>query len=68
MNDATALMTLPRCPTHGCSMHYRAPRTNEQHFCGTWYDCDTPGCGCSVLLPSPELRAQLEAMRHPARA
>ena len=59
-----ALMDIPRCPTHGCSMHYRPARTNEQQFCGTWYDCDIPGCGCSVLLPSKELSDILKKMNH----
>lgn len=59
----TALMELPRCPTHNTPMHYRPPRSREQAFCGTWYDCDTPGCSCSVLLLSQELQAQLATQR-----
>ena len=63
----TELMGLPRCPTHNTPMHYRVPRTLEQRFCGTWYDCDTPGCACSVLLPSKELQAQLSAQQQNRR-
>ena len=61
--SSTSLMELPKCPTHGSPMHYRVPRTNEQRFCGTWYDCDTPGCKCSTLLPSAELRDFLAKMQ-----
>lgn len=51
----SALMKLPLCPTHKTPMHYRARCSREQIYCGTWYYCDTPGCSCSVLLPSKEL-------------
>lgn len=57
-----ALMELPRCPTHKTPMHYRARDSKEQAFCGTWYDCGTLGCACSVLLPSRELKEALANM------
>ena len=31
----------------------------EQLACGVWWDCAAPGCGTSVLDPSPALAAQL---------
>ena len=60
MEKNTALMELPRCPVHNTPMEYRPARTREQSFCGTWYDCTTPGCMCSVLLPSAELAAMYD--------
>lgn len=60
MEKNTALMELPRCPVHNTPMEYRPARTREQSFCGTWYDCTTPGCTCSVLLPSAELAAMYD--------
>lgn len=63
MKSETALMETPRCPTHNCSMHFRPARTQEQGFCGAWYDCDTSGCACSVLVPSAALLIQLAAQR-----
>lgn len=30
--------------------------TDEQKWCGEWYDCKEPGCWCSVLIPSINLR------------
>ena len=56
------LLELPRCPTHNTPMHYRARCSREQIYCGTWYDCDTPSCACSVLLPSLELKEALANM------
>ncbi len=55
MNAQNALMEVPRCPVHGEPMAYRPAGTPEQAFCGTWYDCQHPGCSCSVLLTSREL-------------
>lgn len=56
MND---LMMLPVCPhkEHG-QMELRDTKhqTPEQKYCGGWYDCLYPGCSCSTLMPSPELR------------
>lgn len=66
MPRSAALMELPKCPVHGSSMHYRPARSYEQRFCGAWYDCDTPGCHCSVLIPSVELSASLETQRENA--
>ena len=56
----TALEPLPRCPRHGTmALRPLARQTAEQRWCGTWYDCTAHCCWTSVLLPSPELRAQL---------
>lgn len=53
------LMTLPKCHKCGCTMMMRSAtnQTQEQQYCGTWYDCPSPGCACSVLMPSAELLA-----------
>ena len=59
----TALIELPRCPTHNTPMRYRPPRSREQAFCGSWYDCEISGCACSVLLSSQELQAHLATQR-----
>lgn len=53
------LMLLPKCPNpeHGEMMLRPAKhQTQEQRYCGTWYDCPEPGCSCSVLIPSKEIR------------
>lgn len=53
------LMILPICPhpEHG-QMELRPLKgqTYEQKYCGVWYDCMEPGCKCSALIPSQELR------------
>ena len=54
--ETTALMTLPKCPVHGCDMVYREPGTPEQEFCGTWYDCGYERCAISTLIPSESIR------------
>lgn len=51
-------MALPRCTFHPDSQMALRPErrlTDEQKFCGVWYDC--PSCTSSVLFPSPEVRA-----------
>lgn len=47
----------PKCPTCGVYMELRPlyGQTPEQKYCGTWYNCPSPRCSCSVLLPSVEL-------------
>ncbi|MBQ1048478.1 DUF45 domain-containing protein [Micromonospora sp. C51] len=48
------------CPNgHGPMALRRGPQTPEQRACGTWYDCAQ--CKSSLLVPSPELRDQLDA-------
>jgi hypothetical protein len=52
-------MVLPRCPHEdhpGMALRPIKSQTYEQKHCGVWYDCQYPGCSCSVLLPSPEIR------------
>jgi hypothetical protein len=54
------LMTLPVCPAdkiHG-QMGLREIKfqTPEQRYCGVWYDCLYPGCSCSTLMPSSEIK------------
>lgn len=67
---AAELDRLPQCPNGHGQMVLRDPpggHTREQQWCGVWYDCP-PGqfrCCSSVLLPSPELRADLDV--NPAR-
>lgn len=55
-----ALIVLPLCPSneeHGqLELRPEGKQTPEQRYCGAWYDCKHPGCHCSVLFPSPELR------------
>ena len=58
-----ALMILPKCPTHGTTMIFREARTQEQRFCGAWYECAEPGCKCASLIPSKELEALLSHQR-----
>ena len=60
----TTLMTLPKCPVHGCDMIYREPRTLEQEFCGVWYECGCDKCAITVLISSPELRQFLRQLNN----
>ena len=57
---------VPICGKHG-PMTQRTPGTKEQAFCGTWYVCEHTEfeqvCGDTILLPSPELLAQLDEQR-----
>jgi len=53
------LMMLPICShkEHGqMALRPLKHQTQEQLFCGAWYDCLHPGCICSVLFPSKELK------------
>lgn len=53
------LMLLPKCPNleHGeLQLRPLQGQTYEEKYCGVWYDCKEPGCKCSVLIPSQELR------------
>lgn len=52
---ANELMKTPICPKCGIPMQFRQARTNEQSFCGAWYDCWNDGCACSVLIPSKQI-------------
>ena len=63
-----ALMERPKCPTHNVYMELRIGQSQEQRFCGTWYDCPAYKCACSILLPSPELQSQLEMQAQQAAA
>jgi hypothetical protein len=60
VNAANLPMERPLCPSsadHGrCA--YRPGRTREQVWCGTWYDCQDPGCHSGYLFPSYELIRQ----------
>lgn len=53
------LAELPKCDIedHGY-MGLRDPKgyTYEEKYCGVWYDCKYPGCKCSTLLMSQELK------------
>lgn len=53
----TVLTETPKCPACGVHMELRplSRQSAEQEYCGTWYDCPSPRCTCSVLLPSVEL-------------
>lgn len=54
------------CPRHHKRLVARPVpgQTQEQRFCGTWYDCPIPGCQQkSVLIPSKALLAQLKSMK-----
>ena len=52
---------------HNCKVHGEMdPRpmgrqTNEQRWCGTWFDC--PACHSSILVPSTALEVQLATQR-----
>ena len=61
MSVGKALIPLPKCPNHGEEMLLQNPGTEEQRFCGTWYQC--PKCKNTVLFPSFELRAYLDGQR-----
>lgn len=37
-------------------------QTKEQLWCGTWYDCQDPGCKSSTLFPSKDLEQHLASM------
>ena len=58
-----AIMILPKCQTHGITMIFREARTQEQRFCGAWYECAEPGCKCASLITSKELGALLSRLR-----
>ncbi len=64
MNGNT-LMELPRCPVHGCQLIHRPGGTQEQRYCGTWYDCPVGGCYYSVLFPSVELAQEYKKAGKP---
>lgn len=51
-----------RCPQHGATMQQRPAFTPEQRFCGAWWRCEEGRCQFTILYPSIELRAQLEAL------
>jgi hypothetical protein len=55
---------LPEC-NHDTGLVLRPleRQTPEQQWCGTWYDCPSPGCSFSRLEPSAALLAQLAEMR-----
>lgn len=53
------LMELPSCPNseHGEMIARKIlGQTQEQRYCGAWYDCKEPGCANSVLIPAKEIR------------
>ena len=58
-----ALIVLPKCPTHGGPMAFRLAQTQEQRFCGAWYECTESGCRCASLIPSIELMVFLSRQR-----
>ena len=59
----TALMERPKCPGHGTACTLRTTGlTPEQEWCGAWYDCQEPGCTCSVLINSKELMDFLDSL------
>ena len=51
------LMCLPKCITHNIQMLLRTETSDEQNFCGVWYQC--PECRYTVLLPSEKLKRLL---------
>lgn len=57
----------PLCPAHPehgpLEQRPLEEQTNEQRWCGEWWDCPEPGCRAGVLFESPELIAQREAQR-----
>lgn len=59
--------TAPQCPTHKRSMLPRDDKLSsaEQRWCGKWWDCTV--CTNSVLQPSAELAAHLDAQKKPAQ-
>jgi hypothetical protein len=61
----TSIAQAEQCPSCGGAMHQRpeAKMTPEQAWCGTWFDCDRPGCWSSILHQSDELQAQLAEQR-----
>lgn len=53
------LMPLPRCKISGHGEMQLRPvekQTDEQKYCGVWYDCVYPGCRCSTLIPSQNIK------------
>ncbi|HZK34200.1 MAG TPA: hypothetical protein VFD33_02685 [Bacillota bacterium] len=53
------LILLPKCPhpEHGEMIARKLlGQTQEQRYCGAWYDCKEPGCSNSALIPSKEIR------------
>lgn len=48
----------PAFPDHGRMVLRPLPQTDEQAWCGTWWDCTR--CASSTLDPSPVLRAYLD--------
>lgn len=53
-------MTSHLCPSnaaHGeMELRPESKMTQEQRWCGTWYDC--PRCHSSLLVPAPALEVQ----------
>lgn len=52
------LVDFPFCHHEGHGRMEQRPlafQTQEQKWCGAWFDCMHPGCSCSVLIPSPEV-------------
>lgn len=55
--DARFQFPLPVCSAHPRAPMVRRPderQTEDQRWCGVWYDCATPGCRNSALVPSRE--------------
>ena len=63
----TALMEIPQCPACGERMELRplTRQTPEQQYCGTWYDCISPGCCGTILLPSVEIAEEHKKAGNP---
>lgn len=60
----TSLMQLPKCHIEGHGKMKLRPvkgQSYEEKYCGVWYDCQYPGCKCSILYMSPELRRLYES-------
>ena len=46
-----------------CSRCDYPAKTQEQQYCGAWYECSEGGCHCSALIPSKELTAFLNSQK-----
>lgn len=59
---------VPHCEKHGpMTLRPLAEQSKETAWCGAWYDCRFAEhgheCSRSTLIPSKELRAQLDDQR-----
>lgn len=58
----------PSCERHGPMVERPASaQTREQAACGTWWDCDDPGCRGSFLVPTGRRAADSQGYREHMR-